>query len=182
MEHQPFNNWILDDILLSAEQMQSLEQHLQACPECAKLKLNFNSARRYMLSRPQVSPAPGFSQRWKESLVERRILQQKVQARRFLLFITTASLLSLLALLGYLLATWSPATLVVDLFQSITQLFIGWSQAQQLIQSLWQSLPTAVPIAIWIIVSTTFAVLGLIWVLSLWRISLKGVIQHENNL
>lgn len=37
MNHEPYEDWLLSGEELTADQQQSLDEHLAACPECAGL-------------------------------------------------------------------------------------------------------------------------------------------------
>lgn len=175
MNHQPYESWILDETTLSLAEQRQMKDHLDSCAACRKLATGWIAARRSMRAAPPARPAPGFTGRFQARLAERRALQHQLQARRFVLITTTASMLALFALMAYLAFTTSFATLLVNALGLATRLVIQWNNAQQVIMSLWHALPIYIPVAIWVILSTGLGLLGLIWAVSLWRISAKGV-------
>ncbi len=175
MNHQPYESWILDETVLSLAEQRQMKEHLDSCAACRNLAAGWVAARRSMRAAPPARPAPGFTGRFQARLAERRALQHQLQARRFVVIITTASLLTLFALTAYLAFTTSFATLLVNAFGLATRLVIQWNNVQLVIRSLWHALPPYIPVAIWVILSTGLGLLGLAWAVSLWRISAKGV-------
>jgi len=74
MDHQPFENWLLNDERLTPEQDRELRVHLRTCPTCNTLaRANFS-----LRSSAVIAPAPGFAQRFQVRLAA----QRKVERRR----------------------------------------------------------------------------------------------------
>lgn len=70
MDHRPYEDWLLDDERLTAEQERALRAHLRDCPECAALDRS-NMALR---AAPMSGPVAGFAARFQVRLaVERRV-------------------------------------------------------------------------------------------------------------
>ncbi len=175
MRHQPFETWIVDETGLTPEQMASLKEHLLTCEECRQFQNSWASVRGQLMAAHIAAPAPGFTKRWNISLAERRRQQQKLQERRLLLFLVTGAMASLLMLVAYLFATTSPASLLVSVFETVTHLLVTWTYTQQAILPLVEDLPPVIPIAFWILLTTGISLLSVIWVVTIWRISPKGV-------
>lgn len=175
MRHQPFETWIVEESKLTREQRASLQEHLLTCEECRQFQRSWSTVRNHMASAPVMAPAPGFTRRWSASLVERRRQQQKLQERRLLLFLVTGAAASLVMLIVYLFATTSPAGLLVGLFETATHALISWNHVEQAILPVIDDLPLAIPVAFWILLTTGIALLSVVWVVAIWRISPKGV-------
>jgi predicted anti-sigma-YlaC factor YlaD len=178
MRHQPFENWIIDGEPLKPDQVDTLNSHLQECEDCRKISQNWLGARDHLLSVSHTSPTPGFSQRFRASLAERRFRQQQLQIRRTLLFLFGGSIGSMLALLAYLVLAVTPAGLFVTIFQSITHTVLWISHLRDTYLPLVQSLPVYVPIALWILFTTGLIIFSLMWVFFVWRLSPKGVTKQ----
>jgi hypothetical protein len=176
MNHQPFETWILDEHLkLTETQNQELKAHLDFCPECQKLNINWESAHTSLMHPAIVTPSQGFTKRWETRFVEKRLLQQKRQIRNLLLILFMGIAMFSLLFGSYLLATTNPADLFVVLLISITQVALLGEQIGRILSLLLGVLPPAIPIGFWILVTTTFSALCITWVVVMWRISFKGV-------
>ncbi len=175
MRHQPFETWIIDETNLTPEQQGSLREHLLTCEECRQFQRSWSTVRSQIASAPVMAPAPGFTRRWNTGLVERRRQQQKLQERRLLLFLVGGAAASLLMLLAFLFATTTPAGLLVSVFETITNLLVTWTFAQQAILPVVEDLPPAIPILLWILLTTGVALMSVAWVVTVWRITPKGV-------
>lgn len=175
MRHQPFETWIVDEMPLNAEQALALQSHLTECEDCRLLSNGWSAARTALMTAPVASPAPGFSSRFRASIAERRYHQQQLQIRRTFLFLLSGSVAALLALLAYLLFIVTPGGVAMNAFRSLTQILVWWNNLQDTYLPLVQSLPVFVPVALWIIFTTSLSVFSVVWVVSIWRISTQGV-------
>ena len=176
MDHQPFETWILDAHSQPPEDSQALRQHLEACPRCRALQVGWQAAEHTLGSVPMLNPQPGFSMRWQAGLAQRRALQQARQVRVLLLSLGLGALASLVVLILIYLESASPADLLIGAVRLITNLN-GWLvTAQRLIASL---LSHPLPLVLWIAAGCGLCLLVTTWVLTLWRISVKGVNQNE---
>jgi hypothetical protein len=77
MNHQPFKDWLLAEEELSAEQTQSLQEHLSTCESCAQIKSSVKVLDVLLTNPPHVGPLPGFTQRWQSRLIEYQTFQQR---------------------------------------------------------------------------------------------------------
>jgi hypothetical protein len=175
MRHQPFESWIIDEISLNAEQAHALQSHLHDCEDCRMLATGWRATSAYLSKVPAVSPAPGFTRRFKASIAERRFYQQQLQVRRTFLYLVTGSAVSLLALMAYLLFVVTPTGMLVTAFRSLTNTILWWNNLQDIYLPLVQSLPIFVPVALWILFTTSLSIFSIFWVVSIWRISTQGV-------
>lgn len=174
MEHQPFENWIIDELELTPEQTQALAAHTKECSHCRTLQTSWAEIRAQIDAASEAIPAPGFSKRFQKNLEERR-LRQQLQIRRLFLFLVLGAGLSFFAWLVVIAATTSPADLLVAGVQTFTQLFVNYDLIQQTFITLINSVPIVIPLALWIAITCSFVFLSLVWVISVWRISFQGV-------
>lgn len=179
MNHQPFNSWLYEDAELNATQLEELRQHLQTCPECLQQREAWLGVRHMLRTAEPVQPRPEFSQRWKSSLEARRLRQQRRQVQITILALSGAALLVLLGLIVYFFSTSSIADLFASIIGTSTQVAVGVLNVGQFIRSVMRFLPPALSTAIWFILASWICLLSLVWVLSVWRISNKGVASHE---
>jgi hypothetical protein len=175
MRHQPFETWIIAEQPLDPDQARALQSHLLECEDCRQLSTGWAGARASLSAAAQAAPAPGFTRRFQSHLAERRYHQQQLQIRRTFLFLLSGSVASLMALVAFLLFVITPSGLFVSAFRSLTQVLVWWNNLQSMYLPLVQSLPIYVPIALWIIFTTSLSVFSVIWIASIWRISTQGV-------
>jgi len=178
MSHQPFESWIIEAEPLGSEDRNQLEAHLESCPQCQLLKTNLQAVHLRLSSARQARPAVGFSQRWQAGLqqrLEEQRMKQVLQVRRFFLLLGAATVVSLalfvlMVTLGGGLDQWLVET--ANRLQTANQ-WVG--DFQSLLFTVLQVTPPVIPLAVWISVTTVFSVLAMIWIVSLWRITFKGV-------
>lgn len=179
MNHQPFNSWLYEDNELDAVQLGELKQHLLACPECQQEREAWADIRHLLHTAETVQPRPEFSQRWQASLTSRRARQQRRQVRITILSLAGAALLVLLGLIIYFFATSSIAELFASLIGTSTQVAVGLLNIGEFAESLLRFLPPAFSTGIWLLLAGWICLLSLAWVVSVWRVSQKGVAAHE---
>ena len=68
MQHKTFEAWIFDDDELDEQDDKALRQHLQECDQCYELKKTWPKVETFLITAPQMAPAPGFVNRWQERL------------------------------------------------------------------------------------------------------------------
>jgi len=182
MSHQPYETWLFDETELSREQAQALQAHLHECQQCRGLEKSWKTLDGKSQATLMVSPQPGFSQRWRASLAERRARQQMLQVRRLFIGFLVASLFTLLLLVVVFFLTASPVNLLVAVFEGVTNLIIRGSQIQRVIVPWLETVPLIIPIAGWVIISSVLSLLSLFWIYSLWRFQSQGVHKNENSI
>jgi hypothetical protein len=79
MNHQPFRDWLLSEDALSAEQAQSLQNHLSECESCSQITSAWKEVEKAIHAAPQAEPKPGFVNRWQAQLAMHEAHQQKRQ-------------------------------------------------------------------------------------------------------
>lgn len=177
MSHQSFQTWLLDEEQITAEGEEAMKEHLSNCVECQELNASWQAVQGQLRHPVMVKPTSGFSQRWKASLAERRMQQQILQMRRVFLGLAVGSFLSLGVLMIMLLNIATPANMFTAAVTELIRLFTALSEVRDVVFSWLLILPPIIPLAAWILLSTTFAVLAFAWVGSMWRISSKGEVN-----
>lgn len=175
MSHQPFEKWLFNQEQLSSPQKQELEQHMEQCNQCRSLSHAWDQVEARLASTPPAAPQAAFAQRWRESLHERRARQQLRLIRIWLISLATPAVVSFLALGIYVATTVSFTDLVIAGFTTFTRAIIVGSNLQTALSTWTPTLPLAIPLAIWILLSLGFCLLAGIWVSHLWQTLFKGV-------
>ncbi len=180
MSHQPFEQWILDDRSLSADETQLLAKHAENCMDCSKLQEQWKNAAQFLKKAP-IYPAPeGFTARWQTSFMARKAHQQKQNGKRFIFFLILGSFTSLLMYLTLTILSGSPIKVFITLLKTSSKLAVGISQINLFLNSIFSYLPPALPIILWILLSCSLVLMLSLWALTFWRYSIKGAVPNEN--
>ena len=160
MNHRPFNEWLLENKPLTAEEKQTLKAHLQSCPACSALveiDLALGSVR-------QAAPAAGFSERFKVRLASERRLARQRNTAGFILLVVSV-LIVLVGISWPLLASVlrSPAGLLSSWLTSLASL---WGNLRAILHAGWVVV-NVVPSFLWALFIFTAAISSLLWVVSL---------------
>ncbi|MFO7585296.1 MAG: hypothetical protein R6W69_11250 [Anaerolineales bacterium] len=115
MEHQPFEDWLLNDTHLMPEERRDLNRHIASCEPCASLA----RANLILRAAPVARPANGFALRFQHRLEAER----NIQRRRAVIGVV------LLALVSVALIFWMLAPLLPFLSLSPAQVFVHWVSA-----------------------------------------------------
>ncbi len=170
MHHQPFEEWIFSEDPLTLDEERALQNHIQSCEHCRLLSKAWGAIEFQMKHAPIAAPEPGFTQRWEEKLIQERIRKQK-RLTYFLLVVIAGSALALFLALG-LQSLLSPGHLLVTSLDILMKLVSSINSVLRVAQALAHFLPPAVPIFLWISLTTTFSLLSLAWLVSLWKVKL----------
>lgn len=166
MKHQPFEEWLLNDIPLSHAQKRELDLHVRSCAYCSALL----ETEKVLRSVKMAAPGEGFAARFQTRLAERRLAERRRRILGAALFLLggTAFLLWLLA--PSLFAVFaSPQAWVVALVK--WGIFLV-TTLQAAAQAGWVVLRVAadlMPPFAWLILLSAFAGMSLIWSISIWR-------------
>jgi hypothetical protein len=168
MNHQPFEDWLLEDQLLDPAQKRELDAHLRSCNTCsaiAESNLALRSAR-------LATPAPGFTARFQERLV----LARRAQRRRTLLgtlFFSLGGMLLLAILTGPTLISFigSPAEWLSAMVRALLFIYTTTLAVAEAGSILFRILPEFMPPFVWLVLLSTLSGLGLLWSVSIWRLT-----------
>ena len=175
MNHQPYENWILDDIQITAEEQDSLNQHLKECPECFQLQRSWSKMQTQLKSAP-VTPAPaGFVNRWKTGLASRQKEQEKRQARTLLISLGSGAFAIMIALAVILLPNFSFISLIVGFLTILVKMASGLQSLWMIVSNLVSSASTSTLVIAGLLLAGWISLAALVWGLSIWRITSKGV-------
>lgn len=174
MEHEPFETWIIAEMPRDQEQERALQAHLQECARCRQLLQGWKDVHANLGTVAMASPAPGFSQRFQNSLAERRALAQRRQARRTLLGFSSLAIVLFVALVIQLLLVSSPVDWLVKLIEVTLTTLTDLHVLRSFFISWLPYVPISIPLVLWILLSTGFVVLVVGWLFTLWRVTMQG--------
>ncbi len=170
MKHPQFEALLFDIDHLGHEERIALEAHLRECEHCNVLATSWGDLEGKMLSAPQLEPATGFTERFRERLV----VYKRRKQERLTLAVILAILISLIIVTGFFgaeLLTFVPSA-ISFLLKSINGLVLLGGLLTLLgdftlvlLEGITQSLPASLLLAI---VATTSG-LAVIWMFSIYR-------------
>jgi hypothetical protein len=168
MNHQPFEEWLLNDKNLTPAETRELDLHLRTCVHCTALSATGLALR----SAPVASPAAGFTLRFQQ-----RLAAQKIAERRRKLWGTIILLVSGAGLLGWFTAPFllafiaSPVgwtTVVIGYFLFVVTSLQALTEVMAV---LLRMVPDFISPYVWMVLASALAGLGLLWTISIWRFS-----------
>jgi hypothetical protein len=166
MNHQPFEDWLLNEKLIDPRQKLELDAHLRVCSYCSALAETGMALR----SVKRVSPAAGFTERFQTRLVARKAAERRRRLWGAILF-TFGGLAMLIWLTGPYVASFlaSPATWITSLIEWGVYLVTTLQAIAQASSVMLRVLPSFLtPFGLMILVSA-LAGFGLLWTVSIWR-------------
>ncbi len=179
MGHQPFEQWILEDKNKTPQEELLLNQHLSECQSCSALENSWNNVEREIKESNMVNPLPGFLDRWKITLYNKKAIEHQMQAIKTFIGISITILLTIGALFTWIILTNSVSDIIVgglNIFTSTMQAFIN---LRAMIYQFLRSAPPFTPYLFWILVAAWGIVLSGFWGLTIWRVSRQGVRHNE---
>lgn len=181
VSHQPFETWLLDeDQSLTLEERRALREHIATCTQCQRFEHKWQDVHQELRARRMVAPAPGFTQRWQASLAERRAREQRKQAWRIFGVFMGISLLVLLLLTSYTLATSTPAQWLDAFMRSLSSSNAILQYSIYIFQNWLTGTPLVVHVTLWIYLTMTLCFLSLLWIMILWRTKTVGATSYEH--
>lgn len=166
MNHQPFEDWLLNEKLIDPKQKLDLDAHLRVCPYCSALAETGKALR----SVKKVGPAAGFTARFQTHLAARKVAERRRRLWGALLF-TFGGLAMLMWIAGpYMFSFFaSPATWISSLIEWGVFLITTMQAIAQAGSVMLRVMPSFLtPFGFMVLVSG-FAGFGLLWTVSIWR-------------
>ncbi len=172
MNHQPFEDWLLNDKLIDPKQKLELDAHLRTCAGCSALAETGMALR----SVKRVSPAAGFTARFEARLAVQKVADRRRRMWGAILF-TLGGLAMLMWLLGPYLASFfaSPATWITSLIGWGVFLITTLQAVAEAGSVLVRVIPGFLPPLVWMVLVSAFAGIGLLWSVSIWRFAQRAV-------
>ena len=166
MNHQPFEEWLLNDKPITPEQKRELDVHLRTCSYCTALTetgIALKSVRK-------ASPQAGFAIRFQARLAERKLAERRRRLWGSVLFTFGGLALLMWLFSPYLLtflsapATWISAVVQWGVFVVTT--IDALAQAGSVFVRI---IPEFLSPFAWMVLLSAFAGISLLWTVSIWR-------------
>lgn len=175
MEHQPFKTWILDDENLSEEEQGRLEEHLAACPECARLSQNLKVALKAIRSAPELAAPPDFTRRWTAALADRKREEEKRQARSLGIALSSSALVIALGALLIFVPEFSLISMTAGFITTVLNCLEVIRTAISFITTLFKSISPATMLVLFVVVGGWLLLASFTLALSVWKLAIKKV-------
>ncbi|HET7009830.1 MAG TPA: hypothetical protein VFI11_03560 [Anaerolineales bacterium] len=173
--HRPFEDWILGEIPLSAQDSQALRLHVSKCVECRGLADGWDHARNRLTTAGMIGPSKGFAQRWSQRQAT-RLPAGRRGVWIMLAFYLSGSLIAAGLVAGQILAALNSPSLVL---QSWIRELVHWSLwirvGGDILEAMSRALPTESIAALWLALAAASSGLIVIWAASVGRILARGV-------
>jgi hypothetical protein len=179
MEHQPFENWILSGDLLTSSQSTELAKHLTICQHCQSIQEGIMGVEDLLKSATFESPSPGFSNRFRYLAARRQEEAKRLQSYFFLGGILTVTVLVSLGYFVVLMLTQSPTEVISNMMTSAISLAFRIDELLVLLQTWARFIPWPLTLGIAAIASSLVVLLTSGWLISVWKISTRGVKVYE---
>ncbi len=178
MQHKTFEAWIFDDDELDEQDDKALRQHLQECDQCYErrtaLKKTWPKVETFLITAPQMAPAPGFVNRWQERLESQRKQRERKQTLTLLAVSTGgASVAFALFTVALLLHFQLFPKNFLGAIAQITDWFLYLNVAGDIFVSLARTLPSAIPFPLWMGFFALTGAAGILWLKSFRK--LQGI-------
>lgn len=166
MNHQPFEEWLLNDMPITTEQKRELDLHLRSCSYCSALVETGIALKTVK----KVSPQPGFTMRFQARLAERKLAERRRWLWGTILFTAGG-----LAMLMWLAAPWlasffaAPATWISAFVQWGVFIITTLKALTQAGSVFLRIIPDFLSPFAWMIILSAFAGVSLLWSVSIWR-------------
>ncbi len=174
MNHQPFEEWLLNNTTINTEQKRELEAHTRACAYCAALM----KTEKTLHDMRMASPAKGFVSRFEVRLAAQKAADRKRRLIGFVLFGVVGSALLLWLTSPYFAGfVSSPAgwlTTLVEWGVFFLTTLLASLQAGAVIFDVLSGFLS--PFA-WMVMISGAAGISLLWSISIWRFARRGVPQ-----
>jgi len=168
MNHQPFEEWLLNDKNLNSAEKRELDLHLRTCANCTAL----TSTGLALRSAPVATPVPGFTMRFQQ-----RLAAQKIAESRRKLWGAIVLLICGVGFLGWYTAPYLFAlanapvewlTVSIGYFLFIVTSLQTLTEMTSVLLSILQNF---IPPYVWMVLASTLGGIGLLSTISIWRFS-----------
>ena len=166
MNHQPFEEWLLNEELIDPRQKLELDAHLRVCSYCSALAETGKALRTVKM----VSPAAGFRARFQTRLVAQKAADLRRRRWGAVLF-TFGGLVMLMWLAGPYLASFftAPATWIAALIEWGVFIITTLQAVAQAGSVILRTLPGFLSPFVFMVLVSAMAGIGLLWSVSIWR-------------
>ncbi len=166
MNHQPFEDWLLNDKPITQEQKRELDIHVRTCTYCAALAETGIALK----SVKKASPKTGFTSRFEARLAERKLAEQRKRLWGSVFFTVGGLVLLMWLASPYLFSFLSaPATWIAALVQWGVFIVTTIEALAQAGFVFVQIIPDFLSPFAWMIILSAVAGVSLLWTVSIWR-------------
>jgi hypothetical protein len=166
MKHQPFEDWLLNDKVISPEQKRELDSHLRTCAYCSALAETGIALK----SVKMVSPREGFANRFQIRLVERKLADHRRRFWGAILFTFGGLVLLLWLTSPYLFSFFaSPAAWISSLVELGVYFITTIRALAEAGFVVVDVIPSFLSPFMWMVLFSTIAGISLLWSVSIWR-------------
>ncbi|HSJ89975.1 MAG TPA: hypothetical protein VK909_22380 [Anaerolineales bacterium] len=166
MNHQPFEDWLLNDKPITQEQKRELDMHMRTCAYCAALAETGIALK----SVKKAYPQSGFANRFQARLVERKMAEQRRRLWGSALFTVGGLVLLMWLSSPYLFSFLSaPAAWIAALIQWGVFILTTMEAVAQAGSVFVKILPDFLSPFAWMVLLSAFAGVSLLWTVSIWR-------------
>jgi hypothetical protein len=166
MNHQPFEDWLLNDMPITHEQKRDLDLHMRSCAYCSALVETGIALK----SVKKVSPQAGFATRFQARLAERKLAERRRRIWGAVLF-TIGGLAMLMWLTSPYLASFisAPATWIAVIVEWVIFIITTFQALAQAGSVFLQIIPDFLSPFAWMVILSAVAGVSLLWSVSIWR-------------
>lgn len=178
MNHQPYENWLFSQEELEVDQLKELKVHLHLCEQCDALATALVEAEGQLCSGNLIAPAPGFTNRWRERIEQRRHVSQKRHTSLlFGAFSTGALILFLPLVVRWFLTALSPGDIVTRMMAEVVDWVVVFGFTSDVTTAVIDGMVDTIPTVWWF--TFAFVLFGLIslWFVMMHRIQLKPQVE-----
>ncbi len=170
MKHPQFEALLFDIDHLGHEERIALEAHLRECEHCNMLATSWGELEGKMLSAPQMEPATGFTERFRERLVVYKRRKQERLTLAVILAILT-SLIIVVVFAGVELLSIVPTILsfLLKVTNGLARLGGLLAILGDFILVLIEGISQSVPAGLVLVISTVASGLAIIWMVSKYQ-------------
>ncbi len=166
MNHQPFEEWLLNDKFLEPAEKRELDVHLRMCKYCSALTETGFALR----SARVAAPAMGFALRFQQRLAVQKIVERRRKlVGLIVLVLTGAGLIGWLTVPYIYAVTAAPVEWLTAGIGYVLFVFTSVQAFAEAFTVLARVIPNFIPPYVWMVIVSAIAGLGLLWAISIWR-------------
>lgn len=170
--HLLIEEWLLSASDLTPEESHQLQEHLKSCESCRQLSEAWQEVEYRLKSAPMRSPAPGFTIRWQQRLVEDRSRRQRWQTIS-IFALGSGVALALLVVLG--VWAWpvfqNPLPYLMLWSYQLTTAFYAISGVGQVLGTVTRAILRLVPGTLWVALLVALGSLGVVWIVAFRKLT-----------
>jgi hypothetical protein len=166
MNHQPFEDWLLNDMPITHDQKHELDLHIRTCSYCSALAETGIALK----SVKKASPQAGFATRFQVRLAERKLIERKRKMWGAVLFTFGGLVLLMWLASPYLASFFSAPATWISIFVEWAVFIVTTLKALTEAGSVFvRIIPDFLSPFVWMILFSAFAGVSLLWSVSIWR-------------